>query len=235
MNIIKTPFKDLFIVGYDVPSDERGYFFKPFHFDTFKEAGLETDFKEHFLSFSVKDVIRGMHFQLFPYDHAKLVSVVKGAILDVAVDIRFGSPTFGQCFHLELLEGVGYSLYMGSGFAHGFLALKESIVSYMVTSVHNKENDTGIHWNSFGFDWEVKSPIVSKRDQSFMSLVEYELTYNVPIKAGDKVMTAHNYFNGNLDERKAYIVDEVFNDGKYFTIKGVDKDHFDTCFFKKVK
>lgn len=173
MNLVQTPFKDLFIIKYDIPQDKRGYFFKAFHYDTFKKFGLETEFKENVFSFSQKNVIRGMHFQLSPYDQTRLVSVIKGRILDVVLDLRLGSSTFGKIYHRELFEGMGESLYIGRGFAHGFFTKEKSIVSYMITPTYNKDNDTGILWDSFGFNWGVKNPIISDKDKNFITLEEY--------------------------------------------------------------
>jgi dTDP-4-dehydrorhamnose 3,5-epimerase len=171
MKIIETSLDGVFEVLNRKFEDSRGLFVKTFHEDSFKEVGLDTDFSESFYSVSKKDVLRGMHFQLAPHDHAKLVYVTAGEILDVAVDIRKNSPTYGQYFTLKLSSDNAKSLYMAKGFAHGFLTLSDSAtVVYLTTTVHAPENDSGIRWDSFGFDWPLKSPIISNRDGNFNTL-----------------------------------------------------------------
>lgn len=172
MNIIRTKLDSVFEIQNKKFEDERGVFIKTFHEDIFKEHGLETDFKESFFSISRKGVLRGMHFQLPPHDHAKLVYVTCGEILDVAVDIREGSLTYGQYFATILSQENAKSLYIGKGYAHGFLTLSESAtVVYLTSTVHSPENDKGIHWDSFGFDWGLKEPVISERDESFSKLL----------------------------------------------------------------
>lgn len=152
--------------------DHRGMFVKTFHYGEFRKNGLEAVFKESFYSISKKNVIRGMHFQLPPHDHAKLVYVVAGEILDVVVDIREESATYGKWFSTKLSESSAKSLYIGKGFAHGFLTLSDSaIVSYMTTTIHSPAHDTGIRWDSFGFDWVVVDPVVSERDSGLPKLI----------------------------------------------------------------
>ncbi len=171
MNIIATNFDGLFEIENKVFEDKRGGLVKTFHFDTFIEYGLETDFREHFYSASKKNVLRGMHFQRSPCEHAKLVYVIEGEILDVTLDIRKNSNTFGKYFTTKLSEENLKSLYIGKGFAHGFLTLSKSAkVVYLTTTVHNYDLESGIHWDSFGFDWNVKNPIISERDADFASL-----------------------------------------------------------------
>ena len=112
-----------------------------------------------------------MHFQCPPHDHVKLVYVTSGEIMDVAVDIRQQSPTFGNWYSTVLSSKNARSLYMGKGFAHGFLALSDlAIVVYLTSSVHSPESDSGIRWDSFGFEWGVEKPIISDRDANFNPL-----------------------------------------------------------------
>jgi dTDP-4-dehydrorhamnose 3,5-epimerase/CDP-3, 6-dideoxy-D-glycero-D-glycero-4-hexulose-5-epimerase len=109
-----------------------------------------------------------MHFQLPPHQHAKIVFCPHGAILDVIVDLRKGSATFGQCFSHELSQENSLAFYIPEGFAHGFKALTDDALTYyLVTSEYSKDHDTGIRYDSVGFDWEVKNPIISERDLSF--------------------------------------------------------------------
>lgn len=172
MQTISTNMDGLFEIENKVFHDARGKFVKTFHNDTFVANNLDCDFKESFYSVSNKDVLRGMHFQKPPHDHAKLVYVVAGEILDVAVDIRNDSETFGCYYATNLSFDNAKSLYMSRGFAHGFLTLSDSAtVVYMTTSVHSPDDDSGIKWDCFGFDWNgITNPIVSDRDSKFSGL-----------------------------------------------------------------
>lgn len=171
MNIIETLFEGLFIIENVNFQDNRGSFQKMFNYDYFNDHKLDTDFRELYYSISQKNVIRGMHFQLPPFEHSKLVYVSRGRIKDVVVDIRKKSQTYGQCFSMELNGSSPKYLYIPKGFAHGFLALEdESIMNYAQTSCYSKESDCGIAINSIDFDWGVKCPIISDRDLTFQSL-----------------------------------------------------------------
>ena len=123
MNIIPTDFEGLFIIETINFQDNRGSFQKLFNYDLFVENGLRTDFKEFYYSISKKNVIRGMHFQLPPFEHTKLVYVSRGKIRDVVIDIRKQSDTYGKCFSIELDDQKAYCLYIPAGFAHGFFFL----------------------------------------------------------------------------------------------------------------
>lgn len=156
-------------------SDERGVFVKTFHETTLAEVGIQLRLRESYFSLSHKDVIRGMHFQLPPHDHSKIVFCPKGAILDVIVDLRKGSATYGQAHAEELSEANHRAYYIPEGFAHGFKALTDDAMTYyLVSSEYNREADTGISWNSIGFDWDCPSPIISARDKSFVSLADFQ-------------------------------------------------------------
>jgi len=171
MIIKPTGLDGAFVIENKQFQDHRGLFVKTFHKEIFTNHGLETDFKESFYSVSKNNVLRGMHFQLPPQDHVKLVYVVNGEILDVAVDIRKNSKTFGQYVSVELSAGNGKSIYLAKGFAHGFITLSgDATVVYMTTTVHSPEHDAGIRWDCFGFDWGTKVPIISDRDSKFKDL-----------------------------------------------------------------
>ena len=173
MKIIPTHINGLFILETTNFVDERGSFQKLFTFDFFNENGLDFNFKELYYSVSKKNVIRGMHFQIPPCEHTKLVYVSKGKILDVVLDIRKNSATYGKYFSIELNDSSGQYLYIPKGCAHGFLSHEnDSIVNYAQTSVYSKECDKGILYNSFGFDWNIDSEIISERDKSFPKLLE---------------------------------------------------------------
>jgi len=174
MEIIKTRFEGLFVLQTVNFQDNRGGFQKVFNFDFFKENGLDYDFKEFYYSVNKKNVVRGMHFQMPPFDHTKLVYVSKGSIKDVVVDVRKNSATYGQYFDIELDEQKGQYLYIPKGFAHGFVSLEDgSIVNYAQTTCYAKDNDCGIDATSVGFDWGVENPIRSGRDLTFEKLNDF--------------------------------------------------------------
>ncbi|PQJ12797.1 dTDP-4-dehydrorhamnose 3,5-epimerase [Flavipsychrobacter stenotrophus] len=170
-----TPLKDALVVTLPAPTDNRGLFVKTFHDTTLKAAGIDFDLKESYFSISKKDVIRGMHFQTPPYHHSKIVFCPQGAILDVIVDLRKESATYGQFFAHELSQKNHKALYIPEGFAHGFKALSEDAMTYyLVSSEHNKAHDMGIKFDSIGMDWDVENPVISERDLSFIKLNEFK-------------------------------------------------------------
>ncbi len=175
MEFIETKLKDLFLIKPNIFNDNRGTFVKLFNSDLFEQNNLGYDFKECFYSISKKNVIRGMHFQAPPKDHIKLVYVSYGKIIDVILDIRSNSKTYGKFISIELSSENCFIVYIPSGFAHGFLSLKNgTIVTYMQTSTYSPENDSGIKFDSFGMDWNVNEPILSKRDLGFVSFNNFE-------------------------------------------------------------
>jgi dTDP-4-dehydrorhamnose 3,5-epimerase/CDP-3, 6-dideoxy-D-glycero-D-glycero-4-hexulose-5-epimerase len=164
-----------FLIKLPQTADSRGTFVKTFHESTLIEYGIYFTLRESYFSFSKKDVIRGMHFQLPPFQHSKIVFCPQGAILDVIVDLRKDSPTYGQYFAHELSAENHKAVYIPEGFAHGFKSLADDTLTYyLVSSEHNKKCDTGIRYDSFGYDWAVNEPIVSARDMSFVSLKEFD-------------------------------------------------------------
>jgi dTDP-4-dehydrorhamnose 3,5-epimerase len=170
MEISKTGIEDLFTINYSLFTDKRGAFVKTIHDQTFKDAGLKFQFDESFYSISKKNVLRGMHYQTAPHSHSKLVYVIAGRIIDVVLDIRNNSATFGSFFSIELSSEKRTAIYIGEGFAHGFLSLEEdTIVEYHTTTAQNKDHEGGIKWDSFNYDWDIVSPIISDRDKEFES------------------------------------------------------------------
>lgn len=168
MIINKTSFDGLYEIESKIFEDKRGIFAKKFNFDIFLDNGINFNTKEYFYSKSKKNVIRGMHFQIPPFDHGKIISVTDGEILDVLVDIRKDSPTYLQFYSVVLSERNSKSICVDSGFAHGFLTLSESAtVEYLTTSTYNSQADSGIRWDSFGFEWPCDNPIISERDFNF--------------------------------------------------------------------
>jgi dTDP-4-dehydrorhamnose 3,5-epimerase/CDP-3, 6-dideoxy-D-glycero-D-glycero-4-hexulose-5-epimerase len=169
MKICSTEFSDLYVLEFDSFKDNRGEFIKTIHKDTFVEKKLEFQFLESFYSISKKNVFRGMHFQFPPNDHVKLVHVIKGGIVDVVLDLRSQSPSFGKYFSIELSDYNRKGVYIGKGFAHGFLSLEnETIVEYHTTTVQSKESEGGVKWDSFGYALPIKESIISERDSSFL-------------------------------------------------------------------
>lgn len=181
MELILTKIPGAFIIETDSFKDDRGTFVKTFHEDTFKEHGINVDFKESFYSISKKDVIRGMHFHLPPKDHAKLVYVSHGSTIDVILDLRKGSPAYGEHQSIELSAENHRMVYIPTGCAHGFISLADdTCMIYLQSGVYSKECDSGIAYDSFGMKWQVQKPVLSKRDQEFVSLDNFNtpFTYN---------------------------------------------------------
>ncbi|OGF50833.1 MAG: dTDP-4-dehydrorhamnose 3,5-epimerase [Candidatus Firestonebacteria bacterium RIFOXYA2_FULL_40_8] len=175
MKIIDTNINGVFVVKIDVPRDERGYFQKVFNYDIYKKFNLDTDFKEHYFSNSVKNVIRGLHFQLPPYQCTKIVYVSSGSIIDVAIDLRQKSSTFGRIFSRQLDCLTGEFMYLPKGIAHGFKSLENNtVVNYIQNSCYSKKHDMGILFSSVKFDWGVENHIVSERDNAFITFEEFK-------------------------------------------------------------
>ncbi|WP_132055744.1 dTDP-4-dehydrorhamnose 3,5-epimerase [Pseudocnuella soli] len=159
----------LVIVTPKLFQDSRGYFFESYNRKPFVDNGITADFVQDNQSRSTYGVIRGLHYQRNPFAQAKLVRVLQGTILDVAVDIREGSPTFGQHFSIELSDENCKQLYLPAGFAHGFSVLSETaVVSYKCDQYYNKESEGGIRFDdpALGIDWRVPTAnaIVSDKD-----------------------------------------------------------------------
>lgn len=155
--------------------DARGCFVKTFHRSSFAAGGIDIHFDELFHSLSHRHVIRGMHFQTAPHGIAKLVFCNYGEVLDVVLDIRRDSPTYGQHISLVLSAKNATAVFIPEGFAHGFLTLSDhAVVCYLQSGEYHAEADAGILWNSFGMDWAVEQPIISARDQQFMTLEAYD-------------------------------------------------------------
>jgi len=171
MTVEKTDLDGVFIINNFNASDDRGLFVKTFNKRLFQELNLDFEIRESYFSISKKNVIRGMHFQLPPYEHEKLVFVPKGSILDVIVDLRKNSSTYKKYISVELSEGNKRSIFIPKGFAHGFKSMDDNTITvYNVTSEYNPKADNGILYNSFGFDWQIKDPTVSQRDAGFIEL-----------------------------------------------------------------
>ncbi len=174
MKFSETIIDGLFIIEQSISKDSRGSFVKNFNHEEFSQHGIECDFKESYYTKSKEDVIRGMHFQTPPYDHSKLITVISGTIIDVVLDIRKSSKTYGQYFFIELSRENRKSLLVPKGLAHGFGVLSEyAIAYYQVTSGYNRDYDSGILYSSFNFNWPIENPILSERDTSFVAFGDY--------------------------------------------------------------
>lgn len=166
MEIRESFIKGLFEITPKLFKDERGFFFESFSKRELQKIGVEKEFVQDNQSFSIKGVVRGLHFQKLPNAQAKLVRVVKGKVLDVAVDLRPGSPTFGQWDSVILDAEKCNMFYIPEGFAHGFSALEETVLLYKCTDFYNKQAEGGIRFDDpdLKIDWQVTSPIVSEKD-----------------------------------------------------------------------
>lgn len=168
MEIIKTPLEGLLIIKPDVFEDDRGYFFESFNQDKFLRAGLDLKFLQDNESKSKKGVLRGLHFQAPPYAQGKLVRVMRGSVLDVAVDIRKDSPTYGKWESIVLSGQNKWMYWIPPGFAHGFATLEDdTIFFYKCTNVYNKDSEGSILWNDPALDikWGIADPVISDKDK----------------------------------------------------------------------
>jgi len=173
-----TSIEGLFLLSSSVFTDQRGSFRKVLSKEIFDELSLESNFVELYYSISKKDVIRGMHFQLPPMDHIKLVYAINGKILDVCLDLRSASKTYGNYFSIILSGNDSKYLYIPKGIAHGFAALEDNaVVHYAQTTCYSKDHDFGIRYDSFGFNWNIENPIVSDRDKSFSRLEDFTTVF----------------------------------------------------------
>ncbi|MCD4812551.1 dTDP-4-dehydrorhamnose 3,5-epimerase [bacterium] len=169
----KTDLEGVLVMEAKIVQDERGAFVKNYQAEMFREQGIDFTMQECFYSVSKKGVLRGMHFQSPPCDHAKMVFVPSGSIHDVVLDIRAGSPTYGRAVEMMLSGENRRSLYIPAGFAHGFLVESDqAIVVYQVSTQYAPDHDHGIRWDSFGYPWENTEPVVSERDRA---LPDWEL------------------------------------------------------------
>lgn len=176
MEFYETEIEGAKLIKCNIFKDARGVFCKTFNKDIFESARIHTEIQESYYSISKKDVIRGMHFQIPPYDHDKIVYVTNGKILDVVLDIRKSSPTYKKYISVELTDDNGLMLFIPKGCAHGFRALEDNtMVVYNVSTVYSSEHDCGVKYDSFGMDWGIKNPIISERDMSFQSIDEMKL------------------------------------------------------------
>jgi dTDP-4-dehydrorhamnose 3,5-epimerase len=174
MEIKTTGFDGLVEIIPTVFSDDRGWFYEFYKEESYRAQNINYRFVQENQSFSKKGVVRGLHMQLAPHSQAKLVTVISGKVLDVVVDLRQKSRTFGQVYYCLLNSENRKLLMIPEGFAHGFAALEDSIFFYKCSCAYNREAEAGIVWNDpdLNIDWRVKDPILSEKDLQLPSLAE---------------------------------------------------------------
>lgn len=174
MKIESTAIPGCYEIQPPVFSDDRGAFIKTYHYDSFKQSGLNTDWQEEYYSISRRGVLRGLHFQLPPHDHEKLVYCTEGSVLDVIVDLRVGSPAYGKHVMIALTAEKANMLYLPRGLAHGFYVTAQSATMlYKVATQYTQTHDAGILWDSAGIEWPDKDPVLSNRDKSFSPFCDF--------------------------------------------------------------
>ncbi len=178
MELIPTEIPEVIIIKPDIFGDDRGYFFESFHEEKFAGFGIKGSFIQDNESSSQKNVLRGLHYQLEPFAQSKLVRVIRGAVLDVAVDIRQNSPTFGKWVSMELTAENKWICWIPAGFAHGFVTLEDNtIFTYKCTAFYNKASEASIRWNDpeLNIDWGLNNPLLSEKDNMAPLLKEAKL------------------------------------------------------------
>lgn len=174
MKFTETSLKGCYEIQPRIISDNRGVFIKTFHADTFLQHNLNIDWKEDFYSLSKANTLRGLHFQTPPYAHEKLIYCISGKVLDVVVDLRRNSTSYGKHITIELSAEKANYLYVPIGFAHGFYTLTETATMiYKTSTEYMPENNMGILWNLANILWPTLEPLLSIRDQSFITLAEF--------------------------------------------------------------
>src|SRR6201998_4450524 len=175
--IAETTFiEGLLVIKPKVFEDDRGYFFESYNEQVLEKAGLHAKFVQDNQSMSQKNVLRGLHFQAPPFAQGKLVRVIKGAALDVVVDIRKNSPTYGKSFSIELNEQNKTMLWVPEGFAHGFCTLvNDTIFYYKCTNYYNKESEGSVLWSDtdLAIDWKISDPILSEKDRAGVAFKKF--------------------------------------------------------------
>jgi dTDP-4-dehydrorhamnose 3,5-epimerase len=172
MKAEETAFQEALIIEPDAFHDKRGYFMETYHQEKYEQLGIRKDFVQDNLSYSVRGTLRGLHYQ-HPHGQAKLVQVIKGEIFDVIVDIRWGSPTFGQWAGISLSDENKRQFYVPEGFAHGFCVLSDTaLVYYKCSDFYAPESEGGILWcdSNIGIKWPISDPLLSDKDRSYPRL-----------------------------------------------------------------
>ncbi len=171
-----TAITDVIEIQPNVFEDNRGHFFEFYHKQRFLDAGIKCDFVQDNQSASLKNVLRGLHFQIPPFAQAKLCRVLKGSVIDIAVDIRQNSPTYGKHISIILDDKKKNMLFIPEGFAHGFMTLEDhTIFQYKCSNYYNKETEDCILWNDLdlNINWSANNPIVSEKDKFGKKFTDY--------------------------------------------------------------
>jgi len=175
MKFIESKINGCKIIQTNIFKDARGSFNKNFNKNIFTQNDIKENFDECYFSRSKKGVIRGMHFQTKPNEISKLIFCSEGEIIDVFLDIRPTSKTYGQFDAVTMTSENGIHIYLPEGIAHGFQVISENAtVHYLQSGIYEKKSDSGILWNSFGMEWPLKNPILSDRDLSFQMFKDYK-------------------------------------------------------------
>ncbi|WP_016778907.1 dTDP-4-dehydrorhamnose 3,5-epimerase [Anaerophaga thermohalophila] len=182
MQIHETKIPGLLIIEPDIFADQRGYFYESYNKEKYEKKGISSDFVQDNVSSSVRGVIRGLHYQLAPFSQAKLIQVLKGKVLDVAVDLRQGSPTFGEHLSIELSDDSHLLVFYPRGFAHGFSVLSDEVIfSYKCDNFYNKDAERGINYKdaTLNIDWQIPENeiIVSGKDKVLPAFNEAERNF----------------------------------------------------------
>ncbi len=175
MQIFKTEFEGLLEIVPTLYHDERGWFYEFYKEEAFANAGIPTKFVQENQSFSKKGVVRGLHLQRPPFAQAKLVVVLSGKVMDVVVDLRKDSKTFCQTYYCNLDSESKKMLLVPEGFAHGFVALEDSVFFYKCSNHYHKQSEAGVLWNDpqLNINWRVQNPIISEKDKTLPTLEEF--------------------------------------------------------------
>jgi dTDP-4-dehydrorhamnose 3,5-epimerase len=177
MKFSKTEISGLLVIEPDVYPDDRGFFFESYSYIKYSKELSGQDFVQDNISKSVKGTIRGLHYQVGEFAQGKLCQVISGSVYDVAVDIRFGSPTFGKFFGVELSGENHNQFWIPPGFAHGFSVLSDEVIfMYKCTNFYSKKNERAILYNdvNLGIDWKIEKPLVSEKDLQAKKFKEIE-------------------------------------------------------------
>lgn len=176
MKFINVEIQGLIIIEPNVFEDDRGYFYESYNKEEFSKNGINDTFIQDNQSLSQKDVLRGLHFQKPPYSQSKLIRVIQGRVLDVAVDLRKNSKTYGKQYATELSSKNKRMFYIPEGFAHGFLTLEDNtIFSYKCSSFYNKESEDSLLWDDkdLNINWGIEDPILSEKDKKAQNFNQY--------------------------------------------------------------
>jgi dTDP-4-dehydrorhamnose 3,5-epimerase len=176
MKVKETKLVGVLVLEPDVFSDERGFFLETWNSARYENAGIQGPFVQDNISFSKRGVLRGLHFQ-YPQSQGKLIQILSGEVVDIAVDVRVGSPTFGHWVSEVLSDANHRQIYIPPGFAHGYCVKSETaIFSYKCTDYYNPETENGIIWNDpeLNIDWPIKEPILSPKDKEYPRLKDFQ-------------------------------------------------------------